>query len=52
MHLQPFYKNYDFIGNRTSDRLFQHGLCLPSDTKLLDEDIKFVISKVKEFVGS
>jgi len=52
MHLQPFYKNYDFIGNRTSDRLFNNGLCLPSDTKLFDEDIKFVISKVKEFVGS
>ncbi len=52
MHLQPFYKNYDFIGNRTSDRLFNNGLCLPSDTKLLDEDINFVISKVKEFVDS
>lgn len=52
MHLQPFYTKFDFIGNKTSDRLFYSGLCLPSDTKLLNEDITFVINKVKEFLKS
>jgi dTDP-4-amino-4,6-dideoxygalactose transaminase len=49
MHLQPFYQEFKFFGNKTSDRLFIQGLCLPSDSKLLDEDIRFVISKVNEF---
>ncbi len=49
MHLQPFYQSYDFLGDKTSDRLYNFGLCLPSDTKLLDIDISFVIKKVNEF---
>jgi dTDP-4-amino-4,6-dideoxygalactose transaminase len=49
MHLQPFYENYDFVGNKTSDNLFNHGLCLPSDSKLLNEDIEYVIKKVNLF---
>jgi dTDP-4-amino-4,6-dideoxygalactose transaminase len=51
MHLQPFFKKYDFIGDRTSDRLFNQGLCLPSDTKLLNDDINFVIKKVNEYIS-
>ncbi len=50
MHLQPFYHSYDFLGDKTSDRLYNSGLCLPSDTKLLDTDISFVIKKVNEFL--
>jgi dTDP-4-amino-4,6-dideoxygalactose transaminase len=49
MHLQPFYQEFKFFGDKTSDRLFNQGLCLPSDSKLLDEDIRFVISKVNGF---
>jgi dTDP-4-amino-4,6-dideoxygalactose transaminase len=49
MHLQPFYKDFIFFGNETSDSLFNHGLCLPSDSKLLSDDITFVINKVNEF---
>ena len=49
MHLQPFFQAYKFVGDMTSDCLFNHGLCLPSDSKLLDKDIRFVISKVNEF---
>jgi dTDP-4-amino-4,6-dideoxygalactose transaminase len=50
MHLQPFFSKYDFVGNKTSDRLFSQGLCLPSDSKLIDEDIFFVVNKVNEFI--
>jgi dTDP-4-amino-4,6-dideoxygalactose transaminase len=49
MHLQPIFRDYIFVGNMTSDRLFNQGICLPSDSKLLDVDIEFVISKVNEF---
>lgn len=51
MHLQPFFQKYIFIGNKKSDDLFNCGLCLPSDSKLLDDDIEFVIKKVNEFFG-
>lgn len=39
MHLQPFFERYDYIGDDTCDRLFETGLCLPSDTKMTDEDL-------------
>ncbi len=51
MHLQPFYQEYKFIGNKISNELFNRGLCLPSDSKLLNVDIEFVIKKVNEFFG-
>lgn len=39
MHLQPFYKKYDFFsvnddGTSISEDLFNRGVCLPSDTKV------------------
>jgi dTDP-4-amino-4,6-dideoxygalactose transaminase len=33
MHIQPFYKEYDYIGGDVSEKLFENGVCLPSDTK-------------------
>jgi dTDP-4-amino-4,6-dideoxygalactose transaminase len=50
MHLQPFYSTYDFMGDGTSEKLFNHGICLPSDSKLIEEDIQFVVSNIKEFL--
>jgi dTDP-4-amino-4,6-dideoxygalactose transaminase len=38
MHLQPYFEEYDFIGNRISDLIFKKGLCLPSDTKMKQND--------------
>jgi len=49
MHLQPFYSNFDIIGDGTSERLFDHGICLPSDSKLTEEDIRFVSIKINDF---
>lgn len=43
MHLQPYYRNCDVIGGTVSQRLFERGVCLPSDTKMTDEDIQRVI---------
>lgn len=47
MHLQPFYKGYDFVGEGVSERLFREGVCLPSDTKMTDEDLMRVVRKIR-----
>jgi dTDP-4-amino-4,6-dideoxygalactose transaminase len=49
MHLQPFFHKYTFVGDKTADRLFNKGLCLPSDSKLTNDDISFVIKNVNDF---
>ena len=48
MHLQPFFEKYDFVGDRTSDDLFNRGLCLPSDSKMTIEEQNRVIKAIKE----
>lgn len=53
MHLQPLYSSYKFfshndVGVSVSEDIFNHGVCLPSDTKMTVEEQMYVISKVKE----
>ncbi|SFE55528.1 dTDP-4-amino-4,6-dideoxygalactose transaminase [Alteribacillus iranensis] len=48
MHMQPFFEKYDFVGTDVSERLFEKGVCLPSDTKMTDEDLEKVVEKIKE----
>ncbi|MCT8140343.1 aminotransferase class I/II-fold pyridoxal phosphate-dependent enzyme [Anaerobacillus sp. CMMVII] len=48
MHLQPFFEKCDFVGTDVSEKLFKNGICLPSDTKMNDEDLKRVVEIVKE----
>lgn len=38
MHQQPFFEWCDYIGGTVSEHLFESGVCLPSDTKMTDED--------------
>lgn len=47
MHLQPVYKGLDYVGSDVSETLFNNGICLPSDTKLTDEQLDRIISIVK-----
>ena len=47
MHMQPFFKEYDFIGSDVSENLFDKGICLPSDTKMTDEDLERVCKIIK-----
>lgn len=47
MHMQPFYKNYDYIGNDFARRIFENGVCLPSDTKLTDDALERVVNIIK-----
>ncbi|HAQ39743.1 MAG TPA: aminotransferase DegT [Clostridiales bacterium] len=39
MHMQPFFEKYDIIGSGVSEKIFENGVCLPSDTKMKDEDL-------------
>lgn len=47
MHLQPLCEGFDFITNGVSDYLFAYGLCLPSDTKMTDNDVDRVIRIIR-----
>lgn len=47
MHMQPFFAGYDYIGGDVSETLFKKGICLPSDTKMTDEDLKRVVDIIK-----
>jgi dTDP-4-amino-4,6-dideoxygalactose transaminase len=47
MHMQPFFTGYDYIGGNVSEKLFENGVCLPSDTKMTDEDLDRVCGIIK-----
>ncbi len=47
MHLQPYFEKYDFVGTDISEKLFENGVCLPSDTKMTDEDLGRVVTIIK-----
>jgi dTDP-4-amino-4,6-dideoxygalactose transaminase len=47
MHLQPVFENCDFYGDRTSELLFEKGLCLPSGSNLSTEDLDRVVKIVR-----
>lgn len=47
MHMQPFFEKYDFVGEGVSEKLFENGVCLPSDTKMTDEDLERVVKTIK-----
>lgn len=51
MHLQPYFDAYDFVGNDVSEKLFETGICLPSDTKMTDEDLAKVVSIIRGLWG-
>jgi len=47
MHMQPFFAKYDYIGGDVSEQLFENGVCLPSDTKMTDEDLERICGIIK-----
>lgn len=47
MHLQPVFEKYDFIGEGVSEKIFENGVCLPSDTKMTDDDLDRVCQIIK-----
>ena len=51
MHIQPVFKDYKFFSSldekSIAEELFNRGICLPSDTKMNEDDIDKIISIVK-----
>lgn len=51
LHLQPLFEGCDFYAHIDNDivseRLFETGLCLPSDTKMTEEEQERVIKVIK-----
>lgn len=47
MHLQPVFEKYDYVGGDVGERLFENGVCLPSDTKMTDKDLARVVEIIK-----
>jgi dTDP-4-amino-4,6-dideoxygalactose transaminase len=47
MHLQPFFEKFDYVGGTVSEKLFENGVCLPSDTKMTDGDLKRVVEIIR-----
>ena len=53
MHMQPYYKKYKFFKHNENEKcvsedIFERGLCLPSDTKMTDDDMNRIIDIVKD----
>jgi len=48
MHLQPIFKKYPFYGNGVSEGLFEKGLCLPSGSNLIKEDLLRIVDIIKK----
>jgi dTDP-4-amino-4,6-dideoxygalactose transaminase len=55
MHMQPYYKDCDFITlqahGSVSEDIFTRGVCLPSDTKMTDEDLERVVTVIRGLWG-
>jgi dTDP-4-amino-4,6-dideoxygalactose transaminase len=47
MHLQPIFADSPYYGDKVSEKLFEDGLCLPSGSNLTDEELNFVVEKIK-----
>lgn len=48
MHMQPFFSDCDYIDNGgVAEKLFEYGICLPSDTKMNDTDLERIVTVVK-----
>ncbi len=50
MHLQPVFKEFPAYVDGTSEELFEKGLCLPSGSNLLREDLVRVVKGVKQIL--
>lgn len=48
MHLQPIFKQYPFYGTTIAENLFNIGLCLPSGSNLLTQDLNRVMDEINK----
>lgn len=51
MHLQPVFSSFPAIGGTVAERLFRHGLCLPSGSALQPDDLDRVIAGIRRVIA-
>ena len=49
MHQQPVFRNEFYFGGGTAEKLFLHGLCLPSGSNLSEEDFTRIFNVLDKF---
>lgn len=47
MHMQPVFSDCDYIGSKVAEDLFNRGVCLPSDSKMTDEQLERTCEVIK-----
>ncbi len=47
MHLQPLYEGCETIGGQVAENLFRRGLCLPSGSALVEEDLRRIAGVIR-----
>ena len=50
MHMQPVFADRDFVSaadKPVNEYIFEHGLCLPSDLKMTEEEQDRVIETIR-----
>ena len=47
MHLQPVFAGCEVYGGAVSQRLFEHGLCIPSGSSLTAEQRDMVVTEIR-----
>ena len=52
MHLQPVYASAQAEVTGAAQRLFEHGLALPSGSVLSDADVARVLERIEEFLDA
>lgn len=50
MHKQPVYKNNPAYLNGISEEIFKTSLCLPAGPCVHDDDVKYIVGKIKEAI--
>lgn len=50
MHLQPVFKSAPYYGQNIAEKLFYHGLCLPSGSNIEPAEKERIISAVAQFL--
>ena len=50
MHKQPVYKNCPAYVNGVSESIFKVGMCLPAGPYVKDDDVKYIVAKIKEAI--
>ena len=52
MHCQPVYRNSEAYVNGVSESIFKVGMCLPAGPYVTDEDVAYIVAKIKENIIS